>query len=216
MSRVGRPVPLPNGHTLAVARLHEWFVGDASARHSDAPLCLFADVARRALLAGKVARLAWVGREACPSPRHLGAEACRASIVVDPPARDSAARLWAIDLLLRSGTPLIVFATAERLTLAHTRRLQLAASCGVGLCLLSRPARELQSLSAAATRWRVEPAPSPSERPRWTVTLLRDKDRPAFTDEREVGLVELDGAKGVVHLPAVGGDGQAAAARAAS
>lgn len=225
-ARAERSVALPFEMPLAAGRLHEWFVdagghesvrragsvGAASAAHADAPLCLFVDLARRALTSGTFARVAWVG---CPLyPNHAGKVVCRASIVVDPPTtRDSAAHVWAIDLLLRSGTPVLILASVKGLTLAHTRRLQLAAASGRGVCMVARPARELSSLSAAATRWRVEPAASPNARPRWTVTLLRNKDQPApsLTDERAAWTLELNGATGVVHIPAVAGDGSAAA-----
>lgn len=211
---------------LAAGRLHEWFVDsspscDEDHEGGDVPFCLFCDVARRALVSGAFSHVAWVGMDALPYPSHLGTAACRASVVVDvPPARDPAERVWAIDVLARSATPVAVFARVERLTLAHTRRLQLAAASGRGVCLVARPARERQSLSAAATRWRVEPAPSSSARPRWTVTRLRDKDQPGLTDERAAWIVELNGASGLVHLPPMARDGSpavpGAGARAAS
>lgn len=222
-AHVDRGVALPFQVPLALGRVHEWYVdgGGAagvsagSAGQGDAPLCLFAEIARRALASRRLARVAWVGRESCPYPRHLG-EACTASVVVDAPARDLAGRLWAIDLLLRSSTPMLVIAIAQRMTLAQTRRLQLAAGSGHGLCLLARPMRELTSLSAAATRWRVQPIPTLAGRPRWTVTLLRDKDHPERMEALREWMMELDGATGFVHLPAVAGDRSAAAAREAS
>lgn len=127
------------------------------------------------------------------------------------------ARVWSIDLLLRagaSGAGVLVFACARGLSTSDTRRLQLAAGAGGGLCILARPERELRSLSAASTRWRVEPAFSPRERPRWTVTLVRDKDRP-LTDERASWVVELGtdehGASHLVDIPAIPGVGSGAA-----
>lgn len=217
---VDRGVSLPFQVPLALGRVHEWYMdggdgADASGREGEAPLCFFGEIARRALASRTLARVAWVGRESCPYPRHLG-EACGASVVVDVPARDLAGRLWAIDLLLRSGTPILVIAHVGRMTLAHTRRLQLAAGSGQGLCLLGRPVRELNSLSAAATRWRVRPMPTLNGRPRWTVTLLRDKDHPERMDASPEWMMEFDSAAGLVHVPAVAGDGSAAAARAAS
>lgn len=222
-THVAGGVALPFEMSLALGRVHEWYMdggdaADVSARsgpQSEAPMCLFAEIARRALASRTLARVVWVGCESCPYPRHLG-EACGASVVVDAPARDLVGRLWAIDLLLRSSTPMLVIAHVQRMTLAQTRRLQLAAGCGQGLCLLGRPVRELTSLSAAATRWRVRPMPTLGGRPRWTVALLRNKDHPERMDASPEWMMELDGAAGLVHLPAVAGDGSAAAARSAS
>lgn len=216
-------IPLPFDAALAAGRLHEWFVDyrgmGRTSDGGDVPLCFYADVALRALASGVWRRLAWVGFDALPNPSHLGVSACRASILIDLAAtRDPGERLWVIDVLARSPIPVIVFARVERLTLAHTRRLQLAAASGRSVCMVARPAKERQSLSAAATRWCVEPVVSPSARPRWIVTRLRNKDRSAhqLRDERGAWLVELGGGSSLVHLPAVAGDGSASAVRAAS
>lgn len=88
-------------------------------------------------------------------------------------AASAADRLWAADLALRGGV--VVVADGSGLDLPATRRLQLAAEAGGGLCLLARPAREEKELSASATRWRVECAPSPTMNRRWRVGLLRCK-----------------------------------------
>jgi protein ImuA len=109
------------------------------------------------------------------------------SVMVD--ADGPAERLWAIDTALRSAAAGVIVADGSGLDMASTRRLQLSAessgSCAGAVCLLARPLRERRALSAAATRWLVEPdpcAPDPSENdlsnndgPGWAVELLRRK-----------------------------------------
>lgn len=77
------------------------------------------------------------------------------SLFIDPP--DDAARLWAIDLSLRSMVGGIVIADGSRLDMPATRRLQLAAEAGRSIALIARPPHELNELSAAATRWIAQP-----------------------------------------------------------
>jgi protein ImuA len=126
------------------------------------------------------------------------------SIFVAPP--DDGARLWSIDLALRCAAVAAVIADGRRLTMAATRRLQLAAEAGGALALLARPAAELSQLSAAATRWQVTTVPGRA-RPCWSIELLRWKGR-ATGFAGPAGMrrwqLEWDHAKGVVtSLPAV-------------
>ena len=95
------------------------------------------------------------------------------SLFIDPP--DDGTRLWAIDLALRCTAVCAVIADGCGLSMAQTRRLQLAAEAGEALVLLARPPEEERELSAAMTRWRIAPAPSSTDRPRWSITLLRRK-----------------------------------------
>ncbi|HYF14050.1 MAG TPA: hypothetical protein VD971_03140 [Phycisphaerales bacterium] len=187
--------------TLRCGAVHEWF-GEGDRRGWSPPLVVLADTARRTAEAGGLTRIVWVGRSCWPCPLFL--DRCRSvldnSIFLDPP--DDASRLWCIDAAARCGHPTLVVGDGQRCTLAHTRRLQLAAGAGSGLCLLARPACEAKELSAAVTRWMVARAPSLSERPRWTVTLLRDKDRPVRMDEHPVTTVEWDDAAGGLCVPA--------------
>ena len=107
-------------------------------------------------------------------------------LFIDPP--DDAARLWAIDLALRSPAVAAVIADGSNLDMAHTRRLQLAAeSPGSGaIGLFARPMWELDELSAARTRWHVSSSLDFSTfrffdvSSRWRIELLRCKGmRPA-------------------------------------
>ncbi|MEX2213790.1 MAG: hypothetical protein WD768_06670 [Phycisphaeraceae bacterium] len=80
------------------------------------------------------------------------------SLFIDPP--DRAARLWAIELSLRSPAVALVIADGSLLDMSATRKLQLAAEAGLragagGIALLARPPHEQGEISAAVTRWTV-------------------------------------------------------------
>jgi len=101
-------------------------------------------------------------------PSHL--------ILVETTHRNEA--LWALEEALRSGAPAAVAGVIDRLDLKLSQRLHLAAmEAGLPLFLL-RQAQFLES-SAAATRWRVGPAPAARDRfglfarARWHLRLER-------------------------------------------
>jgi len=104
----------------------------------------------------------------------------RASIFLDPSS--SAARLWVIDVAARSAGVAVVVADGSGLSMPATGRVQLAAGQGGALCLLARPEWERSVLSAAQTRWLVRHEISDDRRPRWNVTLLREKARSGFME----------------------------------
>jgi hypothetical protein len=183
---------------LALGVVHEWFTAaEGPASHlgnaSSPPLLLFAHLARLALgHPGQSGLLLWIGRSVWPSVSTLacaasddglsdGAKISAAplpplvqwSIFLDPP--DLPARLWAIDVALRSEAVRVVVADGGGIDLAQSRRLQLAAQTGQALALLARPQRELAELSCAATRWLVKPRPSESKSPQWELSCLRCK-----------------------------------------
>ncbi len=160
---------------VRLSAVHEWFVSDAP------PLAILAHMAARALHARVLSRVLWIGRKVFPYPLFLDARVLAASVFVD--ASDADARLWAADVALRSGVRSCVILDACRFTLACTRRLQLAARSGVGVALLARPEREASVLSAATTRWLVEPARE-SRSVAWMLTLVRNKDDPTAAMER--------------------------------
>jgi len=179
------------------------------------PLCILSHLVWQALLPrrqgldlrGSASRVAWIGRRVWPYPHILlrGAHApdeqlLTRSLLVDPP--DGASRLWAIDLALRCPAVAAVVADGSGLGMSETRRLQLAAEAGSrngggGFALLARPPGEARELSAAATRWWVEPAPAPNGRPRWTIELRRVKGMQGSPSGHRWTL-EWDHAQGVV------------------
>jgi protein ImuA len=86
--------------------------------------------------------------------------------------------LWSMEEALRSRAPAAVAGVIDKLDLKTSQRLHLAATdCGRPLFLL-RPADMLEA-SAAATRWRVGPAPAARDRfglitrARWRLMLER-------------------------------------------
>lgn len=169
--------------SLPPRAVHEWFgleiEGSASAHHWVPPVGLLLELAERcvACAAGGGRHAVWIGRRSWPYPRLLDDGALAgAALLVDPP--DAGARLWAIDLAARCPAVAVVVADGSGLDLPATRRLQLAAKRGSAVVLVARPPAERDRLSAAATRWRVRPAPPASSHdriPRWTVDLLRCK-----------------------------------------
>lgn len=192
-----------SGVGLRLRALHEWFTGSTNAHGRDWSPCVLPllDVVARGLTHGHVSRVVWIGRRVFPYPPALAccSRLLRTSIFVDPP--NASARLWAIDLALRTTAPTAVIADGQGLTLASTRRLQLAASAGQGVGLLARPTAESHILSAATTRWRVEPRPTTNTRVGWTLTLLRHKDSPTLTDDARANTVEWN--DGLVAVPAL-------------
>ncbi|MBL8762362.1 MAG: hypothetical protein JNL50_13785 [Phycisphaerae bacterium] len=174
---------------LRLGAVHEWFESEAP------PRAALAHVTTRAIHARALEQVIWIGREVFPYPLYLDPRVRSASLFIDAPDPD--ARLWAADLALRSGARAGVIADASRFTLACTRRLQLAARSGEGVALLARPRAEETVLSAATTRWLVEPARQ-SRGVGWMLTLLRNKDNPTLAAERP---------RWVLHAGARGDDG---------
>jgi hypothetical protein len=171
---------------LAVGRVHEWFTGGGDGvtckgEPWHAPMCVFLHLARQVATAasqqGIRGLIVWIGRRCwpyvCAAHRGDGASCFAQSLLVDAP--DDAARLWAIELALRSHAVSLVVADGSNLDMSASRRLQLAAEAGGTLALLARPSWELDVLSASMTRWLVQPTPSTDDFPRWTVRLLRRK-----------------------------------------
>lgn len=197
------PTPVPTGWAASSSSppltslprgiIHEWFgpADPCDSRSRPEPwapaLCILTHLARQALAqaSGGSAEgrsggvVLWIGRRCRPYPPLLSGPTprdhalLRRSIFIDPP--DDAARLWAIELALRSPAAIAVIADGSRLNMSASRRLQLAAKAAGALALIARPPAELRQLSAAATRWLVRREPSESSGPRWSVELLRCK-----------------------------------------
>lgn len=110
-------------------------------------------------------------------PRRLVVAVCR----------DREEMLWTVEEALKSGAVAAVVAQMEKdqwrggrasgkpVDLTASRRLQLAAEAGGGLGLILSEGGDALGPSAAATRWRIEPAPmdNPLDRACWAVSLLR-------------------------------------------
>lgn len=198
----------PPLESLVCGVLHEWCGPGRSGRDGTMPLLLLAHLASQALRQRRRDRVVWIGSARMwPQPHALGAGVddgglVDRSLLVDPPTGSD--RLWAIDLCLRSPAVAAVVADAAGLTLAHTRRLQLAAEAGGALALLARPLEDLGMPSAAAIRCRVECMPSPTMRPRWSITINRCKgmQRRSGMEAGHTLILEHHRATGCLRVPA--------------
>lgn len=179
--------------------LHEWLVEPCLAGLPVGSLTIFEHLATRAL-ADEHSRplVLWIGMGCQPYAASLGSRLLERSVFVD--VHDLAERLWAIDVALRSPSVGVVIADAGGLGMRESRRLQLAASVGRGLCLLARPANERGEISAAWTRWAVSATPSNSATPRWALELLRCKGVQPTEWSAQRWFVHRDREKGVVNL----------------
>jgi len=176
----GEPQPAVNGRWASVSRqtLHEWFADMP-------PQMLLTDLVRHA---GEdhAGYVFWIGRACWPyAPALVGranasTSLLRRSVCIDIPLQQTAARAWAIDLVLRSPATLAVVADGRQFNVAQSRRLQLAAEAGVAMAMLWRQERELSTRSVAHHRWRVTPAPTTERRPRWRIDMLRCKGSAGF------------------------------------
>lgn len=156
----------------------------------------------------------WVGHRCWPYPPALGQALLECSVFVAPPTR--AERLWAIDVALRSPAVAVVVADGRGLSLANSRRLQLACEAGGAMGLVVRPARERTELSAATTRWLVSPGPvDPAHpiAPTWTLELLRRKGLRPVTEGARRMAVRAEDATRLVCFDAHAADRPAATAR---
>ena len=111
---------------LRRAAVHEWFA-------QVPPISLFMHLAGQSWhkptassdasmdLSSSARSIIWIGRSCWPHPVVLGSDQAllRASILVDPP--DSASRLWALDLALRSPAVAMVIGDGSGLSIAQRR-----------------------------------------------------------------------------------------------
>lgn len=137
-----------------------------------------------AALLGRLAAhgpVVWIAPEAdlfAPGLIELGLRPERLIVVR---AKKRAARLWALEEVLKSPGPAAGLAEVDKLGLTQSRRLQLAAEAQGATALLLRPAEALETPSAAFTRWRIGTGRDSRAagsgrglgRTRWQVELVR-------------------------------------------
>lgn len=182
--------------------LHEWFgTGTASERGPRRdrfwlpPMGVLIAVAWEAVEADSRRWVIWIGRRCWPYPpalmRHgtnrVDRRLLERSVFVETEASRAGhgERVWAIELAARCAGVGAVVADGSGLTMAESRRLQLAAVVSERTAtplLVARPPWEERELSAARTRWRVSPLPlidDPNDengrRQGWALELLRCK-----------------------------------------
>lgn len=180
------------------------------------PLSIVAHLAWQVLESDSAPRwTVWIGRRCFPYPKVLvrvgenDRRLLERSLFVS--AHDPSDCLWAIDLALRSPAVGVVIADGCGFTMAATRRVQLLAKRFGTCALLVRPPWEQDELSAAQTRWLVQPElhvaglRAANVNPRWSVKLLRCKGLPQGLGP-DTWALEWDRAKGTVGVstPMVG------------
>lgn len=208
--------------------VHEWFGEEGGGEVWLPPMAVLIDLAWAAV--GRVegraggragGRVVWVGRrcwayppslvrragagDAGPDRSLLDRALLDQSVFVDVRARGEG--VWAIEQAARCAGVALVIGDGRGLSIAESRRLQLAASAGAGgaggaggtAVLLARPSWERGEISAARTRWQVRALgvralpradgtsgtsghDTSGERQGWAVELLRCKGlRPEMT-----------------------------------
>lgn len=197
---------------LPLGRVHEW-CGERP------PRVVLMHLAARGMAELAARQTVWIGRSCWPSVLALGrlsGALMRGSIFID--AVTTADRLWAADVCVRAGRAMCVVLDGAGLDLASTRRLQLAAESGGGLCLMARPSKELGVLSASCTRWQVAPQVASRACSGWVLALRASKGLlkgGLLSGARATGearwSVEVNHATGAVRVDAAAGDGRDAA-----
>jgi|GEM_PF-2091791 len=217
-SGLGRGLALEPG-------LHELLSGSIGARYWVPPVAVLVDLARGTLATGAGSgggAVLWIGQRCWTYPHTLDPRERREaaaqaggtqgrlldrSVFVD--ARTAAERVWAAELAARSGAASVVIADGTGLRMADSRRLQLAAESCRAIVLLARPDTERGELSAARSRWLVEPSAEPGNGfdQQWIVTLLRCKGVQPTVGSARRWAVRREHATGIVHdWQACGGD----------
>jgi protein ImuA len=86
--------------------------------------------------------------------------------------RTGADEVWALTECLRCPGVGVTLGSPQRLSRTEARRLQLAAEAGGGVGILLRTEGRASAEYAAATRWRVRPAPGERTLQRWELQLI--------------------------------------------
>jgi protein ImuA len=205
---------LPEGG-LAGGALHEIVPGDVA--HDGAALGFAAAMLGR-IASARRGQILWVHRNAGgltapPYAPALAAFVDPARVILASSRRIEDA-LWTMEEGLRCGALTAVVGEIDKVELAATRRLQLAAErSGVPALLLRVAEKKSAAISAAVTRWRVTSAPSRSRLDadgqslddigglRWRLDLLRNRFGDPARTETPSWLVEWTNETG--HLAVV-------------
>jgi hypothetical protein len=216
-------MPAGDRFPVRVGRIHEWFLaGDFSiGRFWCPPLTVMAALACQATRNGAGnRRIAWIGRRCRPTFQLLaalgaGAPAGRTlarSIFLEP--LNDAERFWAIGQALRCPGVGAVIADGSGMSPTVSRRLQLAAECGMVMGLIARPPWEMGEPSYAATRWQVQPAAADGGLLRWMIERLSCRGQQQGHDAPQYWtadwLYQVFRGTGIFHLSPDMGRGSAA------
>lgn len=210
--RVDRALPWGG---LVRGALHEVIDGGAGPGAADGFAALL--LARLTAPAGSGRPALWVSRGDDLYAPGLFAFGLDPGDLIVARARTDAEALWAVEEGLRSPALAAVLGEVHAVDFAASRRLQLAAASSGVTALLRRPGRSPLPASAAATRWRITPAPGGGEKliggdgrlvsafgpARWRVALLRCRG-----GSPKDWLLEWDDATGDLAVVAETGDRQ--------
>jgi len=108
-------------------------------------------------------------------PRSWGNRAASHAMPCAMPRARPCAREWALEEAIRSEGVAVIVADGTGLSMAGSRRLQLAMAARTTpmAVLLARPSHEMNQLSASLTRWLVTPSATLAWPPQWRMQLLR-------------------------------------------
>lgn len=196
------------GQGLVANGLHE-VCGETASYADDAAATLF--VAGIAARAG-TAPVLWISNKADLFAPALTQAGLRPDRLIQVHSRAKEDALAVTEDALRHGGLAAVVTEVARIGMTATRRLQLAAEHGNTMALLLRRWRgvsqdPLAESSASVTRWKIGAAPSGPlpvagvGRPRWTVSLIRQRGGGTWT-----WLLEGCDAQGRLAVPAVSRD----------
>jgi len=178
---------LPEGG-LPTGQIHEWLMPEARGILAP-PATFILHLAKHARERLKRPMVVWIERDFWPSPHVvaavLGQEALKDCLFLAPPSEDE--KLWATTEALRSRVVALTIAPFQGLRLATTKKLALAAKEGGGVGCVLRPESARGALTAAASRWCVQPQPAEDVVQSWRLSIERWKGKQPLQREWVVG-----------------------------
>jgi protein ImuA len=200
---------LPAGG-LRTGAIHEWFTEDPHGNtifsaHRYPPATLTSMLAGNLIgaLSGKTSEkvrfdkfLLWIGEWCWPAPfllqnilsQYSSEQSLLAKCLFLNPQGEKAL-LESVDAALRSPAVAVVVADLPRLSFPVSRRFALSCAKNNTLGLFVRNIREVTFSTAAETKWKISPYPSPEPLVSWRIHLLKSKGHQA---EQKRWIVTLD------------------------
>jgi hypothetical protein len=166
--------PWATGGTLAPRSVHELLFASASG-HAPPTYLALQLAAKATAVPGAARAVVWFDPHHTFYPPAILPHAPLKHLCVLRPREEDL--LWAVTECLRcAGVGAVIAAPPARMTRVEARRLQLAAEQGGGVGVLLRPDRHA-GIYAAATRWKVRPAPGDRGVQRWEVQCIHGHGR---------------------------------------
>ena len=159
---------------LARGGIHEFFPISEKAAAGSSLYTIPAIVAAHAHR--PLSHCAWIGKECWPTPfllEQIKKGLSDAALFADDESLNK--KLLATESALRAPGMAAVVAGCKQLRFATTRRLALAAEEGQTIGIIVRAKTGLATPSCALSRWLIAPEKSPTEFPRWKLSLISCK-----------------------------------------